>query len=51
MELFKKIREQGYKYSDDLDWQMHLSLRQLMDLVLCNKEVRNSFKEWLDKQE
>ena len=51
MELYKQIRDPDYKYSNDLEWQLSLNTRELMNFILTNKEIRNSFKEWLDKQQ
>jgi len=51
MEIYKQVRDPNYKYSDNLDWQIHLNTNEFMKFVLTNKEVRNSFKEWLDKQQ
>ena len=50
MELYRKIRNPQYQYSDDVDWTMDLNTKELMNLLLVDKQIRNSFKQWLDNQ-
>jgi 2-hydroxy-3-keto-5-methylthiopentenyl-1-phosphate phosphatase len=51
MEITKEHIYEGDPDRYDLDWHIHVNLDELMDFILTNEEIRNSFKEWLDKQQ
>jgi len=51
MEITKEHIYEGDPDRYDLDWHIHVNLDELMDIISESYDVRNSFKEWLDKQQ
>ena len=44
MEITKEHIYEGDPDRYDLDWHIHVNLDELMDFILTNEEIRNSFK-------